>query len=407
MLPLNQTTSLEPAFLEIADAEAERIGQWFYKTPFLISKDRIVELTRLQKLLYSTISFFVQNYRKFDTLLPLSERANTILEITSQYPYRVGSYRPDYVISQENEILVCEIGTRFPLDGFFNGCITEIIASKLVRGTGIDFIPEMYRRFFAHLFDFFGEINTVIVLKSYTDRPMDFKIYSQVFEKSGIPVRLIRPDELENNIGCLANAVVIDEINQMDLERLDLKLIEKIAASNSINNLQTKFLIHDKRFLSVVANPDFLSHFLNDQDIEFLIRHIIPTYKPDQRIDLWEQARQNKNNWLIKPYLLGKSEGLLAGLVTEEEKWERAFQSQETSKMVLQPFIRQKQYVGELGGRMYMDYVVGSMLCIDNEFLGPGRFRASSFPITNLGDDRKVAALIVDNNSALKSPFVL
>jgi hypothetical protein len=93
--------------------------------------------------------------------------------------------------------------------------------------------------------------------------------------------------------------------------------------------------------------------------------------------------------------------------VTEEEQWQHAFQSPDIEKMVLQPFFRQKQFVAPLEGRMYMDYVVGSFLCFEDEFLGPGRFRASSFPVTNQGDDRKVAPFVTAQPYPFKSPFIL
>lgn len=188
---------------------------------------------------------------------------------------------------------------------------------------------------------------------------------------------------------------MIDETNQMDLEALDEAVLEQLAAANSLNDLRTKFLIHrDKRFLSVLSNSAFLADCLNEHDAAFLAQHIIPTYTRAQRPDLWAQASRDKDLWLIKPYLLGKSEGLLAGCVTDEDRWQAAFAPANLERLVLQPFIRQKQFVGSLGGRWYQDYVVGACLCFDDEFLGPGRFRTSSFPVTNQGDDRKAAPVL-------------
>jgi hypothetical protein len=339
--------------------------------------------------------------------MPLSGKGRRIVAIASQRPYRTGSYRPDFVISQDKTLRVCEIGCRFPLDGFFNAGVTELIASRLAAEQGVDQPPSRYRRFLDHLTGYFGPFERVCALKSPADRPMDLRLYTQIFAKSGIPCTVYTPAEIAQQPELLSGAAVIDEFNQMDLETLDDAIIAQLAAANSLNDLRTKFLIHDKRFLSVLANRAFLAQFLNADESAFLTQHVIPTYTRGQAPELWEEARTDQERWLLKPYLLGKSAGILAGCVTEEERWQDAFLSADIEKMVLQPFIRQRQFVASLGGRMYMDYVVGTFLCFEDEFLGPGRFRASSFPVTNQGDDRKVAPFVTEQISLLKSPFVL
>jgi hypothetical protein len=59
-----------------------------------------------------------------------------------------------------------------------------------------------------------------------------------------------------------------------------------------------------------------------------------------------------------------------------------------------------------LDGYIYQDYVVGTLLCFDNRFLGPGICRASSFPVTNQGDDRKVSVFVTQNVS-IQTDFIL
>jgi hypothetical protein len=285
--------------------------------------------------------------------------------------------------------------------------VTECLAHQLADELGIPKPPYIARNFLAYLYAYFGELTNVCTLKSPADRPMDLRLYSRIFEMSGIPFAVIEPDELARQPARLSTAAVINELNQMDLEMLDLALIEKIAAANSLNDLRTIFLIHDKRFLSVLGNTSFLADFLTDQEISFLTRHIIPTYTRSQAPELWQQAWANKDGWILKPFLLGKSEKTLAGCVTEDARWQAAFEDADIEQMILQPFIPQKRFVASLGGRMYQDYVVGTFLGFDGEFFGPGRFRASSFPVTNQGDDRKVAPLLVEEAGVFRSPFVL
>ncbi len=398
---------LEPAFLAVAEKEIARISQWLYETPMLVSSARNQELHTLQQLLHKSIRFFVTHYDEYEPLLPLSARARRIVDIASQRPYRVGTYRPDFVIGQDKQIRVCEIGARFPLDGFFISGILECMAHQLVAAQGVDRPPTRYRRFLDHLTGYFGPFERVCALKSPVDRPQDLRLYTQIFEMSGIPCPVYTPSEIAAQPDLLTNAAVVDEFNQMDLEAFDDEVIEELALANSLNDLRTKFLIHDKRFLSVLSNRTFLGNFLNEDEIAFLTQRIAPTYTRTQAPELWAQTQADKDGWILKPYLLGKSAGILAGWVTEEERWQEAFQSDDIEKMILQPFIRQKQFVAPLDGRMYMDYVTGTFLCFGDEFFGPGLFRASSFPVTNQGDDRKLAAFVTEQLGLLKSPFVL
>lgn len=401
------TIDLEPAFLAVAEKEVARMSQWFYRTPMLVSAERYAELARLQDLLYRAIRFFVVHYADYSSLLTLNPKAQEIVARASAHPYRVGTYRPDFVISTENEIKICEINARFPLNGYFNAAVTECIVHQLADELGIPKPPYVNRKFLAYLNTYFGELTDVCILKSPGDRPMDLRLYSKIFELSGIPFAVIEPDQLAGQMARLSTAAVINELNQMDLEMLDPTLIEKTAAANSLNDLRTIFLVHDKRFLSVLWNTSFLADFLTDQEISFLTRHIIPTYTRVQAPELWQQARAQKEGWIIKPFLLGKSENTLAGCVTENARWQAAFDGADIEQMILQPFIPQKRFVASLGGRMYQDYVVGTFLGFDGEFFGPGRFRTSSFPVTNQGDDRKVAPLLVEDAGVFQSPFVL
>jgi len=373
----------------------------------LISPKRYAELRSLQQLIYRAIIHFVTHYTEYEALLPLNKKARQIIEIASQYPYRVGTYRPDFLISEANEIHICEINARFPLNGYFNASVTECIANQLVAEQGYIWQQKENRQFLHYLMRYFGAFEQVCTLKSPADRAIDLRLYSQIFEKSGLPCTVIAPDELAQHVALLSLAAVINELNQMDLELLDQALIDKIAAANGLNDLRTIFLIHDKRFMAVLSDPTFLANFLTDPEIEFLRKHIIPTYTRSQQPELWEQARTDKTRWILKPYLLGKSEGLLAGHLTDESRWQQAFATSELDHMILQPFVDQKKFEASLDGQLRHDYVVGTFLCFDDQFFGPGRFRTSTSPITNQGDERKIAAFVTNQANQLKSPFIL
>ena len=86
-----------------------------------------------------------------------------------------------------------------------------------------------------------------------------------------------------------------------------------------------------------------------------------------------------------------------AGPLTSEEEWKEL----SLNGMVIQPFLRQRTYKTVWEGQEFDDYICGMMLCVDDRFFGSGLFRASSLPVTNVGDDRKACPLLTDDPDIL------
>ena len=171
--------------------------------------------------------------------------------------------------------------------------------------------------------------------------------------------------------------------------------------------MRSIFLIHDKRFLAILSQRSFLLEIMSNEEAELLQQFIIPTYTKVQNSEIWEKAQKNKDKWIIKHYLLGKSEKIYAGAFCTEEEWQQIFSSKEIEHMILQPFIKQRRIPSKIKQQEYSDYAVGTLLCFDNNFFGPGLFRTSSFEITNRVDDRKMSPWITDNYSKSNDIFIL
>ena len=109
-------------------------------------------------------------------------------------------------------------------------------------------------------------------------------------------------------------------------------------------------------------------------------------------------ALNNKDNYILKPYRLGKSEGVKAGILVSEEEW----RGLNLEGMVIQPFIRQRTFPTVWEEQAFDDYLCGMMLCVDDKYFGSGLFRTSSLPVTNVGDDRKACPLLTDDPTLLE-----
>jgi hypothetical protein len=181
--------------------------------------------------------------------------------------------------------------------------------------------------------------------------------------------------------------------------------IKAMADSGMWSDFRNIFLLHDKRFMRLWFEDDFTSRFLTPEEALFLRSHSIPTWdcSDPEAIDILKDARKNKDKYILKPYRLGKSEGVKAGVLTNEEDWEEI----SSDGMIIQPFIRQRTFRTVWEGQTFDDYMCGMMLCVDDRFFGSGLFRASSIPVTNIGDDRKACPLLTDNPAILEDCDVL
>jgi len=441
-------------FDEIADGNIPYLSQWYMDRPAIVTDERYNELKKLQGLLYRAICHFVKHFIEFEPIFCLNEKARRVVEIckaadssVDKYAYRPGTYRPDILFDIEGGMRICEIGGRFPLNGYLASGFSELIGiRRFIKDGGFLKSRNEYERFLRYLFEYwdFQNINDcnnlngktgpksgidkvvlpdkVVVLKG-ADRPCDIKYYIPLFEKLKIEVKLLSPQEFASDPGVIKGVAVINEFNQMEIESFDENTIHTIAESNALNDLRTIFLIHDKRFLAVLCDDGFQRMVFDDSEREFINKFLIPTYTFRQGEEgvrggastmagrPWYYARRDKDNWLLKHSLLGKSEKVYAGCHCSREEWEGLFTSGVVKDMVLQPHIRQRTVSASINDDHYNDYVTGTMLCFDNNFFGPGLFRTSSFDVTNKVDDRKMAICYTntrpDNNIDNNYDFIL
>lgn len=398
------TGLITECFREVVKESIPYLSQWYMDKPAIITDDGYNKLKRLQILLYRAICQFVENYEKYESIFRLDQEARRVVEICNSkmggctgIKYRPGTYRPDILFNTEGNLKICEIGGRFPLNGYLASGFSEIIGMEFFGKKDSQFKRrDEYVRFLKALFNYWNPSENnqllpdrIIVLKG-ADKPCDVKYYVPFFKKLGIEVITLSPSEFDTNPQILKGSAVIDEFNQMEIESLSNRSIAILAQSNALNSLRTIFLIHDKRFLALLCDSGFQSDFLDNSEREFINRYLIPTYTCLQD-GFMEKARHDKDQWLLKHCMLGKSEKVYAGVHCSAAEWEELYSSGSIRNMVLQPYVKQRRVNGSIGADNFSDYVTGTMLCLDNNFFGAGLFRTSSFEITNRTDDRKIA----------------
>ncbi len=384
--------------------------RWYHAKPMVITSERRDELRRMHALLYKCIAFMAEHYREWvPQYMPVDEKVMAVLDRQSRHPFRAGAFRPDYIISDDGQLLLVEITCRFFGHGIWSTFFSESMSQKFVKELGV------YNALLTHMRDIIPTGRPIYVLKS-SDKTNEIALYKKFYEYYGHKVTIYEAAEVEEHIDEWSrDAVVFSALNQQDLMSFNMETLQAMIDAQMMNDFRTIFLTHDKRFLHLIFVDDFTRECLTEEETVFLRQHTIPTYLPPREncynSEIWQDALAHKDKYIIKPYDLGKSVGLYAGVMTDEETWRDVILDSQTSTFnphyILQPFIKQRTYPCVWEGNHYDDYVCGMMLCMDDLYFDSGMFRTSSAPVTNKVDDRKMCVVHSDNAELKKIYNVL
>ncbi len=386
---------IKKTYTEFCQTKVPYFRQYTHDLPLIMTFETYSKTKELGRILNKAIHHLVENYLRFSGVMQLSDRDLQILEICNKYPFRIGTYRTDFVIDTDNRIKIIEATTRLPLNGYINFVFSSRIGEELTQDLGLNTVKQETDHFLDFLQNDFLQKGKVTVIKG-NERMGDFKLYSELFPTAGIDFNVIDISDLKTNDTRLENALVIEELSLGEIRNLPNTLIEELTAAGIFNDFRNLLLVHNKRFFELITDSDFLSQALTKEEQASLSEFTIPTYTLQNHPDKFEVAKLNKEAWILKPCSFGKSEGITAGCVTPAEEWEELLNSENLHDWVLQPMIPQRKFKGTIGDEIRDDYVAGTFLFFDDHYFGPGIYRASSHVVTNVKDDRKLAQVVAN-----------
>ena len=397
----------EVCFQLFAD-KTDYYHHWYHAKPMLITSERRDELRRVQSLLYKCIAYMAEHYREWvPKYMPLDDKTMEILDRQSRYPFRAGAYRPDYLISDEGKLQLVEITSRFFGHGIWGNYPSVVKAERCMAANPDIHWQNRYNELLTYMRDAVPAGSPIYVLKS-SDPTSEIALYKKFYEYYGHEVTIYEASEVEENIDKWSHkAIVFSALNQHDILSFQKETLQAMIDVRMINDFRTIFLAHDKRFLHLIFVDEFTHQCLTDKETEFLREHTIPTYMYSSHSEIWKDAWAHKDKYILKPYDLGKSVGLYAGVMTDEETWKQNILASENGEFILQPFVKQRTYPCEWEGKHFDDYVCGMMLCMDDRYFDSGVFRTSSAPVTNKVDDRKMCVIHSDDEKLKQNCNVL
>lgn len=390
----------------------ELVGQgsdctWYCKSfnpyPFVLSLKEYEHQARLQRCVFLAITGIVERYHddvRVQKILSLPESAVAMLRNVRELPFKIGTYRPDFLHDTAGGIKICEINARFPTNAYFiTHYINNVVASlrylprRLKRLTVMDGIPSA----FAERFDSGSKI---AILKE-RERGWDIKFFDFEMEKRGYSTQHLGVHDFA--AAADADGFVI-ELHQDELFQDESKIVGQLCAEKPhFNDLRTIFFGHDKRLLAVFHDDEIMTDVLDADDRTFLKDNVVETYTVGN-INIKNEANRNKNDWVLKPNLLGKGEGMMFGHTTDDKAWSAALDDPRNRDFVLQKFVEQKKFQirARIGNEVSMQElnVVGTLLCFDEQFFGPGIYRASKGDIVNVAGGGMILFPMMESDDA-------
>lgn len=382
--------------LELMVAEKRSyFRQWTFDEPVLVSSKHHDQNKKMHKIFSLLAKHFVEHYSEYQHLMPIDDSVAEILELYSGRPYTGGTFRTDFIYDEFDQMKLLEITSRFAFNGYFQQAIFEQISKDFLFDLGYtgSTIQPYYE-----IFDYLAprmDFDNLIVLQG-KDQKNESKLISPFLKAVGINVLKVPYEEASSVKSHIHDSIILSELGLDELIAMDRATLSEMIRYNFWNDLRTVFLLHDKRFFSVLYNESFRKDVLSAEENDFIKPYLLPSFNFSMDSDIWNEAKNNPESWIIKNTSLGKSQGIFAGPLVSKDEWLNLFESKEIEKMVLQKWTPSNKVTGSIGNKRYEDYLTGTLLFLDNQYFGMGEFRTSSYPITNKVDHRKAFSVTFD-----------
>ncbi len=368
---------------------------WAHDCPMLVTHSRDRELAEIQRVLYKACVWYVHHWRDYLDLIGYDQKILDILEYVDDIPYQAGTYRPDYLILEDGSIRLCEITSRFFGNGYFLSFFMEHAGRVFAEEAGVTDEVSYFEDFLAYMADMAGDRKKLCVVKS-ADKSDSIRLYVPFYEALGLRAVILEADEVEAGLKEMEGSMVVSALNQQDLLSYSPDTLKYMADRGMRNDFRTIFLLHDKRFFRLFFEPSFTDRCLTPEETSFLRAHTVETWLYGGKEEVWQDAREHKDGYILKHHCLGKSEKVYAGCLTDEAAWEALFASGDVREMILQPFMQQRLFPTVWKGEALNDYISGTILTVDDRYFGTGLFRTSTRPVINQADAHKAAPVMTD-----------
>ncbi|MDB2335836.1 hypothetical protein N9V31_03830 [Candidatus Poseidonia alphae] len=307
-----------------------------------------------------SVKKLVDNYLSSDEMrknLPLTDKTIGLFKKLRDIPISNTLIRPDFIESLNKTPMICEIGTRFALNGYF--------ASIFLQQTVSNLHPK-YKLNSSVMFETLGLVspNDEIIILVGDEVGYDIHYLAMEFKNTRF-IHYTSEIWRETSESC----TILLELNKDEVENILDALVDlMLAGRRIINDPRIVIIGHDKMLLKFLGDSEYMTPLVGDANAQLLNSHIIKTYSPEHdNLDISE-----KNKWIAKLKHGGKRIGMLVGSLVTQEEWDAV-----DSNYIIQPFIPQNLHIiyNHITRDSVPTYRVGMILNIGDECGGLGMYR--------------------------------
>lgn len=390
---------------EMVDQLQEFIGDLPYKgketflnTPVRIGTKSIEDYNLLSKLFYQVFSSIAINYVRDERLhhiYQLDDFLISVLNTANTVHYYPKFYRPDFIYDTTGQEKICEIGCRYPINGWMFSHYLNEISEKLSNTTNSNWNAVEGQADFLSEFEKEYNIEEPIFLIHKKEKGTEVNYLIKELADKGIRIISITPEELKiKEDGTLTAKGEIASQFFLELDREELRLFnpmvlrEVITKGKCINDVRNIILIHDKRIMALLFNEVIMVSYASGPDYEFLKKFLIPSFTLNDPIDR-DFLINDTQNWILKPNSGGRGIDIYIKDECDPETWKNVITNEWKNYMV-QGYVEQQKFTIGSEKEQREVNLVGMVLMHNDKSFGPGLFRGSSDSIINLHEGRGV-----------------
>ncbi|KAJ9489477.1 hypothetical protein VN97_g3799 [Penicillium thymicola] len=408
----------------------------FSPHPLLLSHQQLLQLKQFNVALSIAITNIVERWwtdeeAGFPLRMPLDPHEDSLLQwvekateekLIPPFNVRNGFWPPDFLLESKTErFLICEINARFPFEllplaMYGHQALSNIGTQQKLYGPATD--PNKVLNDLCLAFD----LGLPIHILTGTERSSSLDLFLLLIERqTGAAPNVISFSDLrlvENkhsitgyDLCCLRNHSsksngrsgtlqgeslgeihqIVLQCNQNELLELPQEILRHLAL-NSVNDMRSIFLVHDKRLLGIILQE--LNDLVNKHSVltpkqaHILQEGIAPTIisgssELEELVRQSAQSNKIKDGFIVKPARLGDNEGIIFGRDLSAEQWTSVVMSLRTlgsDQCIIQHLVNQhvfEIFLHEEKG-VQKEHLVGTYHVIDGNFSGLGIWRTGS-----------------------------
>ena len=351
------------------------------------------EMNRLCSILNYACKAIVQHYfedERIRNYYQLDKDLEALLKKSNNAIYNQGFYRPDFLYDTNNQAKICEIGARYPLNGWMISYYLKLINDEISETKdGLTFKDPDLKNLIDDLYYQFAP-NKKLALVHDDEKGTEIFYLQKELAKLGVELISVKPQDLTiSNNSIYVNGEPVSqfilEMDREELKKIKPDVLDKLIEQNCyFNDIRTLILIHDKRVLAVMYDADIMYDYLSEEDYDFLKQYLIPSYVIVDPAGC-DAFIENDQNLILKLNSGGRGIGAYVKSDCTAQEWDTIIR-ENWNKYLIQHFVEQKEFKDLENNRQI--HLVGMLLCKDDKNYGSGLFRGSDESVVNVHQGR-------------------